>query len=268
MANLFFPQLASGALAQYPIQKTRAVPTIRNVLPDGNLILASGLDFNPRSSRMAFQLTYTDLDITDMQALKAHFQACLGPFRAFTFVDPTDNMLVSSSDLSAASWQRGAIQIISGAVDPDGGNQASILTNVSQASQQIVQTLAVPANYQYCLSAYIASAQPQTVTLSRTGTKTSNSTTLAIGPTWTRVVSSGRLNDAGTSLTSGVILMPGQQVTVYGIQLEAQLQPSRYRATGNTGGVYASAHWAVNELAVVAQAPNLFATSFSIETTV
>jgi len=60
--------------------------------------------------------------------------------------------------------------------------------------------------------------------------------------------------------------MPGQQVTVYGLQLEAQLQPSRYRPTRGMGGVYSNAHWAVDELPVMAQAPNLFSTSFSIET--
>lgn len=266
MGELFFPQLASGALAQYPIQKTRVVPTIKNVMLDGSMILASELNFNPQASRLIFQLSYSDLEATDMQAMQGHFGACLGPLRAFTFIDPTDNMLASSSDLTATNWQRGAIQVIPGAMDPNGGNEAFVLINVGQASQGIVQTLAVPAHYQYCLSAYVTSTQEGNIVLSRSGTNASNSTVVPVGSGWTRVISSGRLSDGSTKFTTGLILMPGQQVTVYGLQLEAQLQPSRYRATRGMGGVYSNAHWAVDELPIMAQAPNLFSTSFSIET--
>jgi hypothetical protein len=266
MGELFFPQLASGALAQYPIQKTRVVPTIKNVLLDGSMILASELNFNPQASRLLFQLSYSDLEFADMQALQGHFGACLGPLRAFTFIDPTDNMLASSSDLTATNWQRGAIQITPGAGDPNGGNEGFVLTNVSQASQAIVQTLTVPAHYQYCLSAYITSMQMGSVVLSRSAMTASDSTVVPVGSGWTRVSSSGRLNEGGTKFTAGLILMPGQQVTVYGLQLEAQLQASRYRATQGMGGVYSRAHWAVDELPMMAQAPSLFSTSFSIET--
>src|SRR5690349_7261825 len=130
-----------------------------------------------------------------MQALQAHFGACLGPLRAFTFIDPTDNMLVSSSDLTATNWQRGAIQIIPGAADPNGGNEGFVLTNVSQASQEIVQILTVPAHYQYCLSAYVTSVQEGSIVLSRNGTSASNSTVVPVASDWTRVTSSGRLKD-------------------------------------------------------------------------
>jgi hypothetical protein len=61
-------------------------------------------------------------------------------------------------------------------------------------------------------------------------------------------------------------LAPGQQIQLYGPQLEAQLAPSRYRATARNGAVYAQAHWAVDDLVISAEAPNLFSTAFSIET--
>jgi hypothetical protein len=176
-------------------------------------------------------------------------------------------MLASSGEFINACWQKGAIQVTEGVADPTGGNQGTVLTNTSQANQQIVQTIAVPANYQYCLSAYVLSAQAAGVVLTRNGSTASDSTSLSVGPSWTRVISSGRLNDAGTTLTAGITLAPGQQVTIYGIQLEAQLQPSSYRSTGQEGGVYSGAHWATDELAITATAPNLFSTSFSIETT-
>jgi hypothetical protein len=266
MANLYFPQLSSGAVAQYPIQKARIVPTVKNVMLDGNMWLLTELNFNPHAAQVIWELSYTGLSQVDVQALQSHFSACLGSLRAFTFIDPTDNMLSASGDFTNVAWQKGAIQIASGVADPAGGNQGTVLTNTSQANQNIVQTLNVPANYQYCFSTYVTSAQTGSIVLTRSGSTASDARSLSIGPSWTRVVSSGRLNDAGTTLTTGLTLTPGQQVTVYGAQLEAQLQPSRYRGTGQVGGVYPAAHWANDALAITATAPNLFSTSFSIET--
>src|ERR1700761_8140534 len=100
MASLFYPQLTSGAVAQYPIRKIRSVRTIKNVLLDGSMILFS----DPDGAQLLWELSYTGLSDVDVQALQAHFNSCVGPFHAFTFIDPTDNMLVSSSDLTAAPW--------------------------------------------------------------------------------------------------------------------------------------------------------------------
>ncbi len=64
-----------------------------------------------------------------------------------------------------------------------------------------------------------------------------------------------------------MVIGAGQQVQVFGPQLEAQIEPSRYRPTTAQGGVYANAHWAVDQLPIAAEAPNLFSTQFIIETT-
>ncbi len=118
MANLYFPQLTSGALAQYPIKKTRLVRTIKNVLPDGSMVLLA----DPGGARLLWQMAYTSLSTVDVGALQAHFEACVGPYHAFTFIDPTDNMLVSSFDLTATGWQTSSlIQLSAGMADPDGG---------------------------------------------------------------------------------------------------------------------------------------------------
>ena len=263
MANLFFPQLSSGALAQYPIKKTRLVRTINNVLPDGNMILLP----DPGGARLVWQMAYTDLSSSDLGVLQNHFSACLGPFHAFTFIDPTDNMLVFSSDLTAAAWQTSSlIRLSSGLADPQGGAAAFSAVNGSQVSELISQTLIVPAGYQYCFSLYASSAQPAELVLLRSGPATSESTVVSIGSEWSRVVSTGQLSDSGTSLTVSISLAPGQQVGLYGPQVEAQILPSRYRPTAGTGGVYANAHWGIDQLAISADAPNLFSTAFSIET--
>ncbi|MBV9764781.1 MAG: hypothetical protein JOZ48_08045 [Acidobacteriaceae bacterium] len=265
MTSLFFPQLMSGALAQYPFRKTQFVRTVKNVLQDGSMILFS----DSGGARLIWQLAYTDLSTTDLQALQAHFNACLGPFHGFTFIDPTENMLVFSSDLTNAAWQRSSlIQITSGTTDPEGASSGFTLTNTGQTNQEISQTFAVPANYQYCFSVYVTTAQASEITLIRGGATAHQTTTVPIGPSWTRVVSSGRLNDSGTSFTVALSLSAGEQVQLYGLQLEPQVAPSRYRPTSERGGVYSNAHWGVDQLPVIAEAPNLYSTSFSIETTI
>jgi hypothetical protein len=264
MANLFYPQLASGALAQYPIRKTRLARTIKNVLGDGTMILNA----DPNGARLIWQLSYLELSTADAQALQTHFNACAGPFHAFTFIDPTDNMLASTSDLTNAAWNTSSLITIEGNItDPEGGSGAFSATNTGQANQEIGQTLSVPAGYQYCFSIFVTSAQASSIELIRRGASVEQTDNLAIGPTWTRIVSSGRLDDSGTNFSIAVSLAAGQQVQLYGFQLEPQIAPSRYRPTG-TGGVYTNAHWATDQLIVSADAPNLFSTSFNIETAI
>lgn len=265
MANLFFPQMMSGALAQYPIEKSRITRTIQNVLPDGTLILYS----DASAGHLLWNLQYTELSSVDLNALQSHFLNCVGPLRAFTFIDPTDNMLTWSSDITQSVWNAPAtLEIVSGVSDPTGGTAAFSITNNGQAAQGIQQTVAGPAGYQYVFSAYVSSPTSASVTLSRSGPSQSSSESFGTSTSWTRINSSGQLTDTGETFTVAITLAPGQQVNVYGPQLEAQLAPSRYRATFQSGGVYANAHWGVDQLPVIATAPGQFSTAFSIETSV
>ncbi len=262
MANLFFPQLSSGALAQYPIRKTAIARTVRNLLPDGSLILYPDVS----AKRLVWQLGYNALSPEDLNALNAHFTVCQGRLQAFTFIDPTDNMLSNSSNLLGSSWLCPSSVIVTANVaDPGGGTGAFSATNNAQASQEISQALTVPTGYQYCFSIFVLSAVAATVNLIRRGPVSQQTTVVPVGPQWTRVVSSGRLTDAGATLSVAVGLEAGQQISLYGPQLEAQIAPSGYRPTLQTGGVYANAHWGVDELPISADAPNLFSTVFSVE---
>jgi hypothetical protein len=265
MANLFYPQLVSGAVAQYPIRKIRTVRTVKNILPDGSMILFP----DPNGGRLIWELEYTNLSDVDVQALQAHFGNCAGTFHAFTFIDPTDNMLASSSDLTEAPWlSSGPMQVNAGAPDPFGGNNAFVLTNLGQSNQEITQTLSIPSGYQYCLSLFVWSGNTSAVTLIRRGASSQDQTSVPAGPSWARVVSSGQLNDPDVGITVGLSLAPGQQLQVYGPQLEAQIAPSRYRATAQSGGVYVNAHWAIEQLNVTALAPSVYTTVLSIETAI
>lgn len=265
MGSLFFPQLSSGAQAQYPIKKIRIVRTIKNVLPDGSMILLS----DPSGDRLVWQMAYTELGAEEANALQGHFAACAGPYHKFAFIDPTDNMLAFSSDLTAPVWQTSTsslIQMSGGIADPEGGTSGFTATNTGQINAEIAQKLTVPASYQYCFSLYARANEASNLLLTRAGQSTQASISVAIGSAWTRFVSVGQLNDSGTVFTVSVTLVPGQQVSLFGLQLEPQLAPSRYRATMQLGGVYSNAHWGVDQLTISADAPNVYSTSFTIET--
>ena len=68
---------------------------------------------------------------------------------------------------------------------------------------------------------------------------------MPVNPGWSRVVSSGQLNDPGEIFTVAIGLAAGQRIELYGVQLEAQVSPSRYRPTTQTAGVFPDAHWAL-----------------------
>jgi len=261
MANLFFPQLASGALTQYPIRKSRVGRTLQNILPDGSVILAS----DRSATRLIWQLAYTGLASEDMDALSAHFEACQGRLRSFTFLDPTNNLLTSSSNLSEQPWQADSSLSLTGQVlDGAGDITAVVLTNNGQADAGITQPLNIPAGYQYCFSIYARSAAPATFSLVRSGPGSVETEKFQTTSNWHRYVSSGKLNDTGT-LRVAIRAPAGQQIVLYGPQLEAQIAPSSYRPTFQTGGVYSNAHFGMDELPYSADAPNQFSTMFSIE---
>src|ERR1700758_555919 len=111
----FFPQLSSGALAQYPIRKTRTSRTVTNALPDGSMVVYA----DSAASKLVWQMRFEHLSATDANALVSHYTTCCGPYHGFTFIDPTDNMLADSSNLLSPNWKRDPqLQVLAGATDP------------------------------------------------------------------------------------------------------------------------------------------------------
>jgi hypothetical protein len=252
-------------MVQYPVNKARVYRTIQNRSIDGSTIALS----DPSASKLLWDLRFTELSNTDVQNLQSFFDACCGPYHAFTFIDPTDNMFSTSVDLTAPNWAKDpGIQIRLNATDPTGGSNAFVVTNTSGAAQTISQTLAVPASYRYCVSVYANAAEAGVINLFRHGLTQQTNQPVQIGPNWTRTTSSGQLADTGTQFTAGVELAPGQQLTLFGFQLEAQIQPSLYRPTFSGGGVYPLSHWASNYLPIISEAPGLFSASVAIQTNI
>ena len=265
MVNLFYPQLNTGSITQYPLRKRRQVRTIRNLMQDGSLVSLP----DPNASLFTWELRYNGISQAEASMLKAFFDACSGPLAPFTFQDPTGNLLSWSSDLTNGVWQRSSqIAITADVMDPNGASGAFNLINDGQAFEDIVQTVAVPSNYRYCLSVYVLSQQSATLMLLREGTTEKEETAVNVNTGWTRICSSGRLNDGGTVLTVGFRLAPGQSVCVYGPQLEPQSDSSPYQSTANVSAIFPNCFWLSEEIAITADAPNSYATSVSLETAV
>ncbi len=263
MANLAFPQLSSGAMVQYPLRRRRVIQTAINSFADGSMI-ATNINANTQT---LWDLSYTDLTSADQAALQNHFSACQGPFEPFIFIDPTGNMLSNSSALNIGSWLADPLLTVRGGTsDPLGGNTAFTLVNASQVDQALKQQITAPANYQYCMSVYASAAVPSNVKLGLSAAS-SQSQTYAVSTNWVRLVNSAQLSDTQMSFTASIIVPAAQTVVVWGPQLEPQLSPSRYRATAASGGVYQNAHLIGNTITFTSEAPGLYSTLISIETT-
>jgi hypothetical protein len=245
MANLFFPQLSTGALVQYPVTRTKSVQTVSTQAEDGSVITY----LDPRGGRLAWGLEYSGITREEADRLQTLFDRCAGRFRAFTFIDPVANLLTEQ-------WQMGT------GID----RTDDVYTNSSNSAAEVWQTFPVPSGYAYCFSlpGDLTADSGTSLTLIRRGSTTEEAVTVALNSVV--LLSSGALDDSGLGLTVAVRLQPGQSVDLRQAQLEAQLSPSQF--TSPLGGVYPNAHWAVDELLFAATGPDLYSTKFSIETNV
>lgn len=245
MADLFFPQLSSGALTQYPIKRIKSLHTAGYMAEDGTKIMY----FDPNGSSLTWQLSYSGLNQDEVNALEALFEACGGQFGSFTFVDPVANLL-------GAQWL----------VDPSITAVGTLYTNTGNVPAGAYQTLPLPAAYTYSLSlpGNLTADPAATLTIVASGPSSQRQT--VVGLNQPLVVYSGALVDSGTGFTIKFQLQPGQSVDLSHAQLEAQPVPSPFRPP--LSGIYRDAHWGTDELTFVAEGPNSFASKFSIVTNV
>jgi hypothetical protein len=265
VAELTFPQLSSGATAQFPLRKLSSYHVVLNTTEDGE----SFSYFDPTSGRVFWNLSLTSLMSTEVSLLQSLFEQCYGRWAAFLFLDPTDNLFSSSVDLLNTAWSAPAgLTVSAGAGDPMGGLGAFQITNGSQVASNFGQTLQVPPNYIYTFSTFVLASAPTKVSLVRSSETEEAVDVVSVNTGWTRVASQKQLTNPGSSVTFGLSLEPGQQICVFGLQSEAQPEASEfYRPTYSTGGIYPNAHFAMDALTISADAPGQYSTSISIEAT-
>ena len=238
-----FPQMGTGASVQYPARRRRNTRTITNQAPDGTLIKLA----DAQAAVTEWQLHYEGLTAEEAGTMRGFFAEMEGRLGSFTYLDPLWNLLAWSEQLDRSVWQRDPLlSVTAGVDDPLGTARAWRLHNTGQAAQRITQTLEAPAAFSYCLSLYARSAAAATVSLVRDGAGTGRET----GPDWRRLVLPGSSESQAETVTFGIEVAAGGTVEVFGLQVEAQIGASGYKATGSQGGVYQGARFADDVLTV------------------
>ncbi len=253
---LYYPQLPSGSIAQYPIGRNNIRRTVVNSLLDGTQITMS----DPGAAAVQWTLSYSHLTIGELSAVQQLFGSTLGRWQTFTFLDPTDNLLNWSEDLSQAAWSPDPLLTVSGGfADPRSGTAAWRLINTAQANQSIVQTLPIPASYQYCFSAYVRGDVASSFTVTANSLEMpANASTV-----WARIMLPFA-NGSGESLAIGIDLPPGGSLYLFGPQLEAQPGAGGYKKTRNIAGVYSKSRFDQDVLTSTATGVGQFGTTVKI----
>jgi hypothetical protein len=250
---LYYPQLTTGSIAQFPVTRTVNLRTVANQLPSGFTIRMA----DTGAQKVQWRLVYSDLTDGERSSLESLFEASEGQLNTFTFLDPTDNLLMWSEDWTQAVWTPDPLlQVTGGIADPLGGSAAMQLTNTGQTTQQIIQNTSGPSSFVYCYSVYVRSNVPATIQLVVTATGQTTLTAVATRASWTRVTTSGSLSVQQEGIGFGVQLPAGVQVDAFGAQVEAQPGAGLYKQTIDLGGVYSSTRFSSDLLSVTATAPN------------
>ena len=117
---LYFPQLTTGAVAQYPLRRSSATRSVVNRLVGGPDVKL----YDAGAGRVTWHLTFTGLSSVEASSIEALFGAAEGRLHEFTWLDPTTNLLPWSEDFSASAWVKGMLQLTPGQNGPFGNAAA------------------------------------------------------------------------------------------------------------------------------------------------
>ena len=250
---LYYPQLSTGVVSQFPVSRHATTRTVSNQLLSGDSIRMS----DPGAAVIRWQLTYSGLSDNEWSSLEQLFEATEGQLGSFTFLDPTDNLLLWSEDWTKPEWTADPmLQISSGIADALGGNSAMRITNTSQTTQQIVQNIGGASWFQYCYSMYLRCDTPSTVQILLSATGQESVSAVSVGSSWTRAVKADRLSLKQDGISFGLQLPAGVSVTAFGAQAEPQPAPGYYKKTSDLAGVYSNTRFDVDSLTLTTVAPN------------
>ena len=253
---LVYPQLATGALIQFPVRKRRRLRTIVNTSLDGRPIKLA----DPGAETTEWQLAYAGLTDDEVAALQQFFAATEGTLNSFTFLDPTANLFAWSGKLDHAAWAKEPfISIAGGIADPAGGTNAWRLADSGGGAQNISQTLAAPAGYVYCFSVFARSPQPTAATLLHGANRADRT----LGTDWSRIAMTASGDASAESIAFGVELPAGGSADVFGLQVEPQAGASVYKAT-TTGGVHENARFRDDVLSITTTGVNRHSATVNI----
>lgn len=252
---LIFPQLKSGAVAQMPLVKHRTTRTIANVAEDGTRIALS----DSYAGQVFWSLAYNGLTDGEVTTFLQFFEACEGRLQNFIFLDPQANLLSSSENLTASTWQVPSLLAISSNVsDPLGTTRASRLRNGAAAPLALAQSVGIPGKSTTCFSTYLRSDSNTPVTFIRTDGNNVDTFAVESGSMWQRFARTTAFASSLSGVSTWSIQIPsGASVDVFGLQIDSQPFAGAYKSSSGAGGVYSSARLDNDELDIVMTSPGL-----------
>lgn len=246
-----FPELSSGAAAQFPWRRKIGYRAIRNSFAAGEEIDYGDVLFETRS----WELPFTDLEDAEWQAIRELFEATGGRRLPFTFVEPGANLLAWSESLDEDVWVKSAgVTVNDGQPDPTGGSAA---TNLSAGgSWTVSQTIAAPASRAFAASAWLkCNATGGTLEFSD-GAGQTKQLQIAGDNAWRRYELAWRQSSAAEQIILEISGSGGATIGAYGLQVEPQLGRSSYKRTREQSGVFANAYFDQDSLEQSLTAPN------------
>jgi hypothetical protein len=258
---LYYPQLTSGAVSQLPVTHRTSIRTLSNVLEGGNTFRVG----DPSAGIVRWQLQYSNVTDAEWATIEQLFEAAEGRLTTFTFLDPTANLFMWSEDWTKPVWTIDPmLQVATGIQDPLGGSNAVQLTNTSQSTQRIVQSIAAASWFQYCFSVYLRSDAPSVVQMVMSASGQDSLFPISTGPAWARAVKSGSLSVSQNAIGFGIQLPAGARIQAFGAQVEAQGAAGQYKKTIDRGGVYSKTRFDSDALTLSTNAPNQNAGTVSL----
>lgn len=239
----WYPQVGVGAIAQFPLTRSRQWRMITNDLESGETIAIA----DQHANAIGWTLAYQDLSNAEVLQFTNLFAASQGQAVSFNFVDPLANLLGWSEEFTNADWQTGALQSSAGISDPLGGQGAASLSNFSPGPLTVQQTVQMSGDYVGCFSVWVQATAKGSVVLQRDTAQT----VVPVGTAWKRVFINGKGTAGANQSTFGVTLAAGQQVQLFGPQVEAQPYPSAYKQATAARGIYQKTYFASDELNIV-----------------
>jgi len=241
---LIFPQLLSGAVAQFPLSKSYSQRNVVNEQEDGTRFIAPDVS----SRTMKWNLSYRALKESEAATLATFFSEAQGKLQKFTFLDPTRNLLQWSADLEKPVWVRPALLTVTpGSTDNFGGANAVRIVNTSGSDLAVEQSLAFNSTVNCCFSVYAKSDGPQQFRLIRSGSQ--ESSLFEAGLTWKRFYLTTTSQPGDLPSTFSVSVLPGSGLDICGISVEAQPTPGVYVQTLGRSGAYSAARFDQDVLA-------------------
>lgn len=245
---LVFPQLGSKCIAQYPLVCSRTRRTIRNTCGDGSVIRFADSD----QGRRNWLLNYVGLTRLESDELRQLFKDARGRFGEFLFVDPGGNSLRNSDRFTDAVWSNASLLTLEkGLADPKGASGATRVTNSHQTALLLSQRVEAPSWFTWCFSLYARAQQSVAAKLQISSDTVVDFKRIELGTDWRRLTFTTGLSSSTIGTTCGLVIDPGTQCDVFGMQLEAQSAASAYMRTEQNAGVFPRARFDQDDLSIL-----------------